>query len=173
MICVASVGKYVRITIIILLIMNGILVNAQQTDRDTARQQPPVKPSLENIIHFEGFRPQPSTPLNNNLDYKIDTLTFNGLKTKHILTVQKLMRLRQPTAELYQQQMDRLYKRLIEALHAIPPQTGYCAELGYFDKWKMPVELMNPNNHPDDKFQRMVEKLQPVLDKYSRKEKEK
>ncbi|MBB3186753.1 hypothetical protein [Microbacter margulisiae] len=135
--------------IVCFLIVNSMMLHAQTKKNDTIPHVT-LKSPWENVIHFNGYiqkRPQTLT--------FSDSLKFNGYKTVKRLTVNEFMKFTQPASDKYRKEMEAIYKPLLRVQaeinknHVNKGLFRYNPNIGYFDTWKEPIELMNPNTEKD------------------------
>lgn len=159
---------HIQIVTTCFLMMNGMNSNAQ-TVLDTIKTVH-ISPDLKSMIHFSGYMQKRSNSLIIS-----DSIKFNGIKTIKQLTVGDLMRLTQVEVDKYNREMEAVYRPLREEQRRIN-ESGvgkglfhYNPDLGYFDPMKKPIELLNKNEHKEDKYKAMEEKGKEILKKYEPK----
>lgn len=133
------------------LMAQSMILQAQTENHDSLPHLS-IKSPWENVIHFHGYLQKRPNELTIH-----DSLIFNGFKTVKRLTIEDFMRLTQGASDKYRKEMEAIYKPLIEEQEKIN-KSGvgkglfrYNPNIGYFDPWKEPIELMNPNNEKDRK----------------------
>jgi len=173
--------KLLQFILFSIVVMTGLVGNAQ-TVVDTLKVIH-INPDLQKMIHFNGYQQKRSNDF-----VIIDSLKFNGIKTIKQLTVKEFMRLTQADADRYNKEMESIYEplkaeqqRIIDEknrkegkglgiistiLHYLPV---YNPGLGYSNPMAMPVELLNPNMHEDDKYKAWEAKEEEMMEKYKQK----
>lgn len=158
-------STHLQVTLCCLLLFHGISVRAQ-TVTDTIK---PVRihPDLKNMIRFSGFAQPKAVPFISQ-----DSLKFTGEPSIGHFSMREFLKKAIVYEDKYRKQLEAIYKPLREEQQRII-QSGsgkgwihYNAKLGYQDPLKMPVELMNENTHPSDKYNEMKRTASELLKKY-------
>lgn len=156
---------HLQATLYCFLLCQGIYVSAQ-TVTDTIKIVK-IHPDLKNMIRFSGFAHPKTAPFVSG-----DSLKFTGDPSIGHFTMKEFLKKAIIYEDKYRKQLEAIYKPLREEQQRIIQSgTGkgtfrYNAKLGYQDPLKMPVELMNENNHPSDKYNEMKSIASELLKKY-------